>query len=170
MTPTIAKIIWLVFMIGWVVLRQRPGQHSRRTAISYSGRDLRERLLMAASFTGLGIIPFVYVTTHFPRFADYPFMPVLAYLGVAVDVACFCLFLRTHHDLGKNWSVSLDLRERHTLVTSGVYGARAPSDVFGVLADGASPRPCCCPIGSRGCRVWSGLGRCSSAASDAKKR
>ena len=122
MTPTIAKIIWLVFMLGWVALRQKPGRHSRRTAVSYSGRDLRERILMAASFTGLGIIPFVYVTAHFPRFADYPFMPLLAYLGTAVDVACFCLFLRTHHDLGKNWSVSLDLRESHTLVTGGVYG------------------------------------------------
>lgn len=121
MTPTISKIIWLAFMIGWVVLRQRPGRHSRRTPISYSGRDIRERLLMAASFTGLGIIPFVYATLHFPRFADYPFMPALTYFGIIVDVVCLWLFWRTHHDLGKNWSVSLDLRERHTLVTSGVY-------------------------------------------------
>ncbi len=121
MTATIAKIIWLVFMGAWVVLRQRPGRHSRKTPVSQSRRDIRERLLMAASFTGLGIIPFVYVVAHFPRFADYPYMPVLTYLGIAVDVTCVWLFWRTHHDLGKNWSVSLDLRERHTLVTTGVY-------------------------------------------------
>ncbi|HEX3502651.1 MAG TPA: protein-S-isoprenylcysteine O-methyltransferase [Xanthobacteraceae bacterium] len=121
MTPTISKIIWLAFMIAWAVLRQQPGHRSRKTPVSYSGRDIRERLLMAASFTGLGIIPSVYLAFHFPRFADYPFMPVLTYLGIAVDVACLWLFYRTHHDLGKNWSVSLDLRERHTLVTSGVY-------------------------------------------------
>jgi len=120
-TPTIAKIIWLAFMAAWVVLRQRPGHDSRKTPISYSARDIRERLLMAASFTGLGIIPSVYLVAHFPRFADYPFMPILAYLGVAVDLACLWLFWRTHYDLGKNWSVSLDLRERHTLVTTGVY-------------------------------------------------
>ena len=121
MTPTIAKIIWLAFMAAWVVLRQRPGLHSRRTPVSYSGRDIRERLLMAASFTGLGIIPSVYLALHFPRFADYPYMPVLTYLGIAAGLAYLWLFYRTHHDLGKNWSVSLDLRERHTLVTSGVY-------------------------------------------------
>ncbi len=70
MTATIAKIIWLVFMGAWVVLRQRPGRHSRKTPVSQSRRDIRERLLMAASFTGLGIIPFVYVVAHFPRFAE----------------------------------------------------------------------------------------------------
>jgi protein-S-isoprenylcysteine O-methyltransferase Ste14 len=37
-------------------------------------------------------------------------------------MACLWLFYRTHRDLGQNWSVSLDLRERHTLVTTGVYG------------------------------------------------
>jgi len=78
-------------------------------------------VLLAASLAGLGIIPFVYVAAHFPRFADYPFVPVLSYLGIAVDVACLWLFHRTHRDLGHNWSVSLDVRERHTLVTTGVY-------------------------------------------------
>jgi protein-S-isoprenylcysteine O-methyltransferase Ste14 len=120
-TPTISKIIWLAFMAGWVVLRQQPGRHSRKTPVSYSGRDIRERLLMAASFTGLGIVPSVYLAVHFPRSADYPYMPVLTYLGIAVGAAYLWLFWRTHRDLGKNWSVSLDLRERHTLVTTGVY-------------------------------------------------
>jgi len=77
---------------------------------------------MAASFTGLGIAPSVYLAIHFPRFADYPYMPVLTYLGIVLDVGSLWLFWRTHSDLGKNWSVSLDLRERHTLVTTGVYG------------------------------------------------
>ena len=87
----------------------------------YSARDLREFALLAASLTGLGIVPCIYVATHFPRFADYPFMPVASYLGIAVDIAALWLFYRTHRDLGHNWSVSLDLRERHTLVTTGIY-------------------------------------------------
>ncbi|HEY1981558.1 MAG TPA: protein-S-isoprenylcysteine O-methyltransferase [Xanthobacteraceae bacterium] len=121
MTATIAKIIWLVFGLAWAILRQRPGKRSRKTPVRYSARGVREFVLLGASLTGLGIVPFVYVVTHFPRFADYPFMPVLGYLGVAVDVVCLWMFYRTHSDLGENWSVSLDLRERHTLVTSGIY-------------------------------------------------
>jgi protein-S-isoprenylcysteine O-methyltransferase Ste14 len=31
------------------------------------------------------------------------------------------MFRLTHKALGRNWSVSLDVRERHTLVTDGVY-------------------------------------------------
>jgi protein-S-isoprenylcysteine O-methyltransferase Ste14 len=120
-TASIAKIIWLVFGIAWAILRQRPGKRSRKTPVRYSARGAREFILLGASLTGLGIVPFLYVVTHFPRFADYPFTPVLSYLGVAVDVVCLWMFHRTHRDLGENWSVSLDLRERHTLVTTGIY-------------------------------------------------
>jgi protein-S-isoprenylcysteine O-methyltransferase Ste14 len=120
-TPTISKIIWLAFGIAWFILRQQPGRHSRKTPVKFSARGTREFVLLGASLTGLGIVPAVYLAAHFPRFADYPFMPLLSYLGIAVDAACLWLFYRTHRDLGKNWSVSLDLRERHTLVTTGVY-------------------------------------------------
>ena len=122
MTATLSKFIWLAFGIAWAILRQQPGQRSRKTPVRYSARGAREFALLGASLTGLGIVPVIYVATHFSRFADYPFVPALSYLGVAVDVVCLWLFYRTHRDLGQNWSVSLDLRERHTLVTTGVYG------------------------------------------------
>ena len=121
MTATIAKIIWLISGLAWFALRLVPRRRSRKTPVRYSARGLREFALLAASFSGLGIMPCIYVTTHFPRFADYPLIPALSYLGIAVEVVCLWLFYRTHHDLGDNWSVSLDLRERHTLVTTGVY-------------------------------------------------
>ena len=121
MTATLSKIIWLAFGIAWSALRLQPGHRSRHTPVRYSGRGLREFILLGVSLTGLGIVPCVYLATHFPRSADYPFVPVLSYLGIAADAACLWLFHRTHRDLGHNWSVSLDLRERHTLVTTGVY-------------------------------------------------
>ena len=116
MTPTIAKIIWLACGLIWFFLRFQPRRHSRKTPVRYSGRGPREFVLLAASLTGLGIVPCIYLAAHFPRFADYPLIPVLTYLGIAVEVACLWLFYRSHRDLGQNWSVSLDLRERHTLV------------------------------------------------------
>jgi protein-S-isoprenylcysteine O-methyltransferase Ste14 len=102
-------------------MRFQPRQHSRKTPVRYSGRGPLEFALLAASLTGLGIVPFIYVVAHFPRFADYPLIPTLSYLGVAVELSCLWLFYRSHRDLGHNWSVSLDLRDRHTLVTTGVY-------------------------------------------------
>lgn len=121
MTATLSKIIWLAFGIAWFLLRLRPGHRSRKTPIRYSARDAREFALLGASLTGLGIVPSLYLAIHFPRFADYPVVPVMSYLGIVVYLTCLWLFQRTHSELGHNWSVSLDLRERHTLVTTGVY-------------------------------------------------
>ncbi len=121
MTAALSKILWLAFGLGWALLRMQPGRRSRKTPVTYSGRGVREYVLLACSLGGLGIVPCIYLATRFPRFADYAFSPVQGYLGVAVYAAVLWLFYRTHHDLGANWSVSLDLRERHTLVTTGVY-------------------------------------------------
>jgi protein-S-isoprenylcysteine O-methyltransferase Ste14 len=114
-------MIWLACGLGWFFLRFQPRRHSRKMAVRYSGRGPREFALLAISLSGLGILPFIYVVAHFPRFADYPLIPALSYLGIAVEMGCLWLFYRSHSDLGHNWSVSLDLRERHTLVTTGVY-------------------------------------------------
>jgi protein-S-isoprenylcysteine O-methyltransferase Ste14 len=120
-TATWSKIIWLAFGTAWFLLRLRPGRRSRKTPVRYSARGAREFALLGASLTGLGIVPGIYLAIHFPRFADYPVVPVLSYLGIGVYLTSLWLFQRTHSELGHNWSVSLDLRERHTLVTTGVY-------------------------------------------------
>ena len=83
---------------------------------------------MAISFTGLGLIPMSYVIVHLIRprssflaFAEYAFQPWAAWLGTLVFAVSLWLFRRTHKDLGRNWSVSLDIRETHKLITQGIY-------------------------------------------------
>ena len=78
-------------------------------------------LLLLISLTGLGVLPFVYVFTGFPRFASYPFRPTQAWLGVLAAAAALAMFHLTHRALGRNWSVSLEVRQSHKLVTAGVY-------------------------------------------------
>ena len=121
MTATAAKIIWLLFMAGYVALRVGPRLNARKTPVRQSARNAREPVLMASALTGLGIVPLIYVATGWPRSADYPFLAAQGYLGSVLCVFVLWLFYRTHRDLGRNWSVSLDVRERHTLITTGVY-------------------------------------------------
>jgi protein-S-isoprenylcysteine O-methyltransferase Ste14 len=121
MTPLVSRFIWLGLCLVWFVLRVRPGRRSRKTPVRHSARDLREMVLLGCSLTGLGVLPCVYTFTGFPRSANYPYTPAQTYAGIAVFLVALWLFYRTHRDLGHNWSVSLDLRERHTLVTSGIY-------------------------------------------------
>jgi protein-S-isoprenylcysteine O-methyltransferase Ste14 len=81
----------------------------------------RELILLSLSTTGLGVVPGIYVLGSIPRFADYPFWPIQGWLGSATFAAALWLFRRTHKALGRNWSVTLEVRERHELVTQGVY-------------------------------------------------
>ena len=121
MTPFLAKLICVLGAIAWAVIRAPHQRRAWKTKTRVNARDLREKYLLASSLTGLGFVPFVYAATGFPRFADYPFQPVLAWLGTLTFLGALWLFYATHRTLGRNWSDSLEVRETHTLVTAGPY-------------------------------------------------
>ena len=80
-----------------------------------------EATLLLISLAGLGLAPLVYVATEIPRFAAYGFHPLFAWLGLFFAIAALGMFHLTHRALGRNWSISLDVRENHYLVTEGIY-------------------------------------------------
>jgi protein-S-isoprenylcysteine O-methyltransferase Ste14 len=121
MTLTIAKAVWALCAIAWYVIRYPHERRARKTAVTRSRRDVREIALMSISLTGLGILPIAYVATGFDHFGDYSFSPARAWIGAAVFLIALFLFYRTHHDLGRNWSISLEVRDQHRLVTDGIY-------------------------------------------------
>ena len=121
MTPTIAKAIFILMSVAWYVVRLPHALRARKTPVARSARDWREMALLLFGFLCLGILPWVYVFTGFPQAADYPFSPVQAWLGTFCALASITVFYFTHRALGRNWSVSLDVRKDHKLVTEGVY-------------------------------------------------
>jgi protein-S-isoprenylcysteine O-methyltransferase Ste14 len=121
MTATVAKTILVIGAIAWFVIRLPHQRRASKTSTRKSARDLREMLLLTCSLSGLGIVPLVYIVTGAPRFADYPFVPVLGWVGGLVFLSALWLFQRTHRTLGRNWSDSLEVREQHSLVTGGPY-------------------------------------------------
>jgi protein-S-isoprenylcysteine O-methyltransferase Ste14 len=121
MTPLAAKLFHLACMVAWWIIRRPFERKVRRNVIARDGLDLRERILLAISFSGLGIIPAVYVATGFPAALDQEFSAARAWMGAALFLAALVLFRATHKALGRNWSVTLKLREGHELITDGVY-------------------------------------------------
>ena len=115
------KALWVLLVVAWYVLRIPFERRSRRTKVSRDSRDMAERLRLAVSATGLGVLPFAYVATGWPRSASYGPQPILFLLGVLAAVGAILLFRLTHKALGRMWSVSLQLREGHKLVTTGIY-------------------------------------------------
>jgi protein-S-isoprenylcysteine O-methyltransferase Ste14 len=121
MTVTLAKAIYVLLAVGWYAIRYPHARRARKTPVIRSSRGAREITLLLISLAGMGILPLVYVATGFPRLADYPFQPAQAWLGFVAAIAAFAMFIATHRALGRNWSVSLDVRENHRLITAGVY-------------------------------------------------
>ncbi len=99
MTPAIAKTAFVVLAVGWYLIRYEFARRSRHAPVVRSARGPRETALLLISLTGLGIVPFTYIATGIPHFA----------------------VRLTHRALGRNWSVSLDVREGHQLITDGIY-------------------------------------------------
>ena len=121
MTPFIAKLVWWAGIIGWYAIRYPHQRRARKTPIAWRREPAREGILLAISFTGLFILPVIYVTAGEPRVADYAFRPVLAWFGTALFAGALIGFYLTHRDLGRFWSVTLEIRQTHRLVTTGIY-------------------------------------------------
>lgn len=121
MTPELAAIVWAVGLIAWVAIRLPHQRRARRLKVVSDARTLEDRLALATATVGLSVIPLVYVATGFPAFANYAFQPWLAWLGLIVELGFLALFFASHRQLGKNWSVTLEIRDKHELVTDGLY-------------------------------------------------
>jgi protein-S-isoprenylcysteine O-methyltransferase Ste14 len=121
MTPTFAAIIWAIGLVAWVVIRVPHQRRARRTLVVKSAKTLGDRLALAAATAGLFVVPVIFAATRFPGFADYAFQPWLGWIGLIAELAFLWLFYASHRELGKYWSVTLEIRNEHKLVTDGLY-------------------------------------------------
>jgi protein-S-isoprenylcysteine O-methyltransferase Ste14 len=67
------------------------------------------------------LLPVLYLFTPLLAFADYRLPPFAPWCGAGIMAAGLWLFWRSHTDLGQNWSVTLEVRKGHTIITRGVY-------------------------------------------------
>jgi protein-S-isoprenylcysteine O-methyltransferase Ste14 len=121
MTPFVAKLLWALGCVAWFVIRYPHQRRARKTQVVQQSGIGRDRVLLAISFCGLFVIPLIYVLTGQPKLASYPFHPLLGWLGVVTFAGSLVLFHMTHRDLGRAWSVTLELRDQHALITQGAY-------------------------------------------------
>jgi len=117
----LGKILWVLDLVGWCAIRYVPYRRARRTRTVIERDRRREWTLLGLSFVGTGLVPVIYAASNQPRFANYPIAPIQIALGALAVAASMWMFYRTHKDLGRNWSATLEVRDTHTLVTTGIY-------------------------------------------------
>jgi protein-S-isoprenylcysteine O-methyltransferase Ste14 len=112
---------YLVFIIVTFLIRMPHVKISRSTKIIKSQVDLSERIGLLLSFLGGFILPLLYLFTPLFNFADYAVPQVIGWLGALICLPAVWIFLKSHRDLGRQWSPKLELREEHKLITTGIY-------------------------------------------------
>jgi len=126
MTATIAKILWFLGIVGWYVIRYPFQRRARKWGIARAVGGTRDRILLVIAAVGQFFLPLLYVVVSIGTGAalpgDYPFKPWQGWLGLLVLICALILFRITHKQLGRNWSISLETRDGHKLVTEGIYG------------------------------------------------
>ena len=120
MNPWIAKTVILAASIVMVVIRAPYGRRSRGVKVARSYKGPREVALLTLAWTGF-IVPLIWVVSPVFSFAEYSLRPWPLGAGVLCLAAGLWWLYRSHSDLGRYWSVTLELRENHRLITQGAY-------------------------------------------------
>jgi protein-S-isoprenylcysteine O-methyltransferase Ste14 len=121
MNLLISKSIFTIEVILWLVIRMPYQREQKQNTIVDDRKTFQERVVRLLLLMAILFLPLIYVLSPWLNFADHP-LPIWANgLGTAILVLSLWLFWRSHDDLGKNWSSTLQIREGHTLTTNGVY-------------------------------------------------
>jgi protein-S-isoprenylcysteine O-methyltransferase Ste14 len=114
--------VYFVALIIEIIIRVPLDRKRRQEKMSERRVTGQEKMLLGLLSLGGFIIPLLYAATNWLDFANYS-LPVWAgWLGILLTAGALFVFWRAHADLGLNWSPSLEIREKHELITRGIYG------------------------------------------------
>jgi protein-S-isoprenylcysteine O-methyltransferase Ste14 len=117
----IFTVIYFVGIVAEIIIRAPLNQKRKQEKMTEQRITSQEKTLLGLLFTGMFFVPIIYAATNWLDFANYT-LPVWAgWLGVLILAGAIFVFWRAHADLGLNWSPSLEIREKHELITRGIY-------------------------------------------------
>ncbi len=122
MSQEIFNWIWLVLLIVIIAVRK---VHERKAGqrVSLKGTPLAEAAQMVLWGVAAGVLPSFYMFGTWLDFANLPFKmpPAFGFVGTALFLIAIWLLHRSHADLGKLWSPTVEPEAEQMLVTDGVY-------------------------------------------------
>ncbi|BBM88069.1 protein-S-isoprenylcysteine O-methyltransferase [Candidatus Uabimicrobium amorphum] len=121
MKINIWEMTFLVCMVVSFVIRIPYDSKYRKNTFTDNRKTNLEKFLLAAVGIGMMLIPLIYIFSRVFDFANYSGESWMGFLGVGAFLSGIYFFAKSHADLGLNWSPTLQIREKHSLVTVGVY-------------------------------------------------
>lgn len=117
--------IYFLGMLLQIVIRAPYVRRSRARTKEMQRESRAEQSVLAALSAGLLGLPALYAASTRLDGADYlrteGQRTMAGAAGTAMLAVALWLFWRSHHDLGANWSPTLEIATEHELITAGVY-------------------------------------------------
>jgi protein-S-isoprenylcysteine O-methyltransferase Ste14 len=117
----LGKVVWALGVVVWYAIRYPAQRRARKQGVARSVGGAGDRTALVVAALGQFLVPGIYAFSGWPSFADYPFHVLQLVAGTLILVGALALFRVTHKQLGRNWSVTLETRSNHGLVTTGLY-------------------------------------------------
>ena len=122
-----SQAVFLLGLLLYMAIRIVFQRRVAGTPVKATRVTLLDRTLVFLVVLGQIVVPLFYIFGTWLNFANYEAPRALPIAGALAWLAGVWLFWRSHTDLGNNWSVTLEVRSTHQLVTHGVYrGVRHP--------------------------------------------
>ena len=114
--------IYFAALVIEMIIRAPLNKKRRQEKMSERRVSGQEIAILVLLLFGGFIMPIIYAVTNWLDFANYSLPAWAGWLGVLILTVGLFIFWRAHADLGLNWSPSLEIREKHELITRGIYG------------------------------------------------
>ena len=118
--------IWDVRLLVWAaglslgVIRAAHSVRKPSATAAVRKTGALQTIILAVSLVGF-IVPLIWASTTWLHEFNYQANWMVQVAGLVVIVAGLSLFNRTHVDIGRNWSSTLQIVEGQELITSGIY-------------------------------------------------
>ncbi len=130
MNQVIFSYLYLIGMLGTYLVRisgvitasketQKEDIMSPRDKVRNEGILITVTMLLW--FVASQVLPILYILTNWFDFADIHRPNWIGFLGFAILVFADWLLWKSHHDLGYNWSSTVQIKSGQSLVTQGIY-------------------------------------------------
>ena len=113
----------MIFLLGFIagsVIRVVYTVRRRSVKAEKKYSNMLDIILISAAGIGMDL-PFLYLFTPWLDFANYNLPEWSGWIGTAVFAGSVLMLWRSHADLGRNWSATLQILGQHSLITTGVY-------------------------------------------------
>jgi len=114
--------LYFAALVIEIIIRAPLNRQRKQEKMSERRVTNQEIFILILLFLGGFVTPLIYALTNWLDFANYTLPAWAGWLGVLLLATGVLIFWRAHADLGLNWSPSLEIREKHELITRGIYG------------------------------------------------